>query len=117
MSQETYAVIFDGEIVEGFTVETVKAQLEKLPKVDINKASALFSGKQIVLKKLTDRAAAKNAANPSVQMPQQGSLKLTPPLRRPNPRSYIIENRATTFLRVGWYRRIPSLLFNTEVKA
>ena len=83
MSQETYAAIFDGEIVEGFTVETVKAQLEKLLKVVINKASALFSGKKIVLKKVTDRAAAKNTANPSVQMPQQGSLKLTPPLRRP----------------------------------
>ena len=93
MSQETYAIIFDGEIVEGFTVETVKAQLEKLPKVDINKASALFFGKQIVLKKVTDRAAAKNTANPSVQMPQQGSLKLTPPLRRPQPRAPLLYYR------------------------
>ena len=64
MSQETYAIIFDDEIVEGFTVETVKAQLEKPPKVDINKASALFSGKQIVLKKVTYRAAAKIRQTP-----------------------------------------------------
>ena len=59
MSHENYSVIFDGEIVEGSTVETVKAQLEKLTKVDMNKASALFSGKKILLKKVTDRAAAK----------------------------------------------------------
>lgn len=58
MSGETYAIVFKGEIVEGFAAETVKAQLAKLLKADAEKAAALFSGKQIVLKKTTDRAEA-----------------------------------------------------------
>ena len=58
MSGETYAIVFKGEIVEGFVPETVKAQLAKLLKADVKKAAALFSGKQIVLKKTTDRAEA-----------------------------------------------------------
>jgi len=33
----------------------VKAQLEKLLKVDVNKAAAFFFGKKIVLKKTNDR--------------------------------------------------------------
>ena len=58
MSDETYAIVFKGEIVEGFVPETVKAQLAKLLKADAKKAAALFSGKQIVLKRTTDRAEA-----------------------------------------------------------
>lgn len=58
MSGETYAIVFKGEIVEGFAAETVKAQLAKLLKADAKKTAALFSGKQIVLKKTTDRAQA-----------------------------------------------------------
>ena len=58
MGGETYAIVFKGEIVEGFAAETVKAQLAKLLKADAKKTAALFSGKQIVLKKTTDRAEA-----------------------------------------------------------
>ena len=58
MSGETYAIVFNGGIVEGFAADTVKAQLAKLLKTDAKKTSALFSGKQIVLKKTTDRAEA-----------------------------------------------------------
>jgi hypothetical protein len=58
MSSETYAIVFKGEIVEGFAAETVKARLAKLLKADPKKAAALFSRKQIVLKKTTDRAEA-----------------------------------------------------------
>ncbi|MCS5583695.1 MAG: hypothetical protein NZ777_09295 [Pseudomonadales bacterium] len=58
MSGETYAIVFKGEIVEGFAADTVKAQLAKLLKTDAKKTAALFSGKQIVLKKTTDRAEA-----------------------------------------------------------
>ena len=83
MSHESYAIIFYGGIVERFTAEIVQAQLEKLLKVDVNKFAALLSGNQVVLKQISDRDAAKNVANPSVQVPQQGSLKLTPPLPRP----------------------------------
>ena len=58
MSGETYAIVFNGGIVEGFAADTVKAQLAKLLKTDAKKTAALFSGKQIVLKKTTDRAEA-----------------------------------------------------------
>ncbi len=58
MSGEIYAIVFKGAIVEGFTADAVKSQLAKLLKTDIKKTAALFSGKQIVLKKTTDRAEA-----------------------------------------------------------
>ena len=58
MSGETYAIVFNGGIVEGFATDTVKAQLAKLLKTVAKKTAALFSGKQIVLKKTTDRAEA-----------------------------------------------------------
>ena len=58
MSGEIYAIVFKGAIVEGFTADAVKSQLAKLLKTDIEKTAALFSGKQIVLKKTTDQAEA-----------------------------------------------------------
>ncbi len=58
MSGEIYAIVFKGAIVEGFTADAVKSQLAKILKIDIKKTAALFSGKQIVLKKTTDRAEA-----------------------------------------------------------
>jgi hypothetical protein len=58
MSNETYAIVFKGDIVEGFESAAVQAQLSKLLKTDAKKTAALFSGKQIVLKKTTDKATA-----------------------------------------------------------
>lgn len=58
MSGETYAIVFKGEVVEGFDAATVQAQLSKLLKADAKKTAALFSGKQIVLKKTADKAEA-----------------------------------------------------------
>ncbi|MEK9870933.1 MAG: hypothetical protein VW831_14480, partial [Gammaproteobacteria bacterium] len=58
MSTETYAIVFKGEIVEGFEAAAVQAQLAKLLKLDPAKAKALFSGKPIVLKKTADKAEA-----------------------------------------------------------
>lgn len=58
MSGETYAIVFKGEVVEGFDESRVQAQLAKLLKLDARKAAALFSGKQIVLKKTADKTAA-----------------------------------------------------------
>jgi hypothetical protein len=55
MSTETYAIVFRGETVEGFEAATVQAQLAKLLKLDPKKAQALFSGKQVVLKKTADK--------------------------------------------------------------
>jgi hypothetical protein len=56
MSNETYAIVFNGGVVEGFTADAVKVQLAKLLKTDEKKTATLFSGKQIILKKTTDRA-------------------------------------------------------------
>lgn len=58
MSAETYTIVFRGEIVDGFEMAAVQAQLAKLLKLDAKKVSALFSGKRIVLKKTTDKAEA-----------------------------------------------------------
>jgi len=58
MSTETYAIVFKGEVVEGFEAAAVQAQLAKLLKLDPAKAKALFSGKPIVLKKTADKAEA-----------------------------------------------------------
>ena len=58
MSNETYAIVFNGGVIEGFTADAVEAQLAKLLKTDEKKTATLFSGKQIILKKTTDRAEA-----------------------------------------------------------
>ena len=58
MSTEIYAIVFKGDIVDGHDPETVKAQVSKLLKADAKKTAALFSGKQIVLKKTADKALA-----------------------------------------------------------
>ena len=58
MSNETYAIVFNGAVLEGFTADAVEAQLAKLLKTDEKKTATLFSGKQIILKKMTDRAEA-----------------------------------------------------------
>ncbi len=52
---EIYAIVFKGDIVEGHDPDTVKAQVSKLLKADEKKTAALFSGKQIVLKKTADK--------------------------------------------------------------
>lgn len=58
MSSETYAIVFKGDVVEGQEPAAVQARLAKLLKLDPKKAKALFSGKQIVLKKTADKAEA-----------------------------------------------------------
>ncbi len=55
MSTDIYAIVFKGDIVEGFDLATVQAQVSALLKTDAKKTAALFSGKQIVLKKTTDK--------------------------------------------------------------
>ena len=58
MATETYAIVFKGDIVEGFEQGAVQAQLARLLKLDPRKAAALFSGKQIVIKKTADKVEA-----------------------------------------------------------
>ncbi len=58
MSSVTYAIVFKGEILEGHQIISVKAHLAKLLKADADQIVKLFSGKQIVLKKTTDKTVA-----------------------------------------------------------
>jgi hypothetical protein len=89
MSGETYAIVFNGGIVEGFAADTVKAQLAKLLKTDAKKTAALFSGKQIILKKTTDRAEAakygkalkKVGADVKIRIIKAGAAATTAPVK------------------------------------
>ena len=58
MSSETYAILFKGGVVDGHDPAAVQAQLAKLLKLNPQKTKALFSGKQIILKKTADKAEA-----------------------------------------------------------
>ena len=58
MSSETYAILFKGGVVDGHDPAAVQAQLARLLKLDPQKTKALFSGKQIILKKTADKAEA-----------------------------------------------------------
>ncbi|MBQ75755.1 MAG: hypothetical protein CMQ20_12145 [Gammaproteobacteria bacterium] len=55
MSSVIYAIVFKGELVEGFKPISVKAHMAKLLKADGDKMKALFSGKQIVIKRTADK--------------------------------------------------------------
>lgn len=55
MSSVVYAIVFKGEILEGFESFSVKAHLARMLKADQEKMATLFSGKQIVLKKTADK--------------------------------------------------------------
>lgn len=55
MSSVIYAIVFKGEVLEGFETFSVKAQLAGMLKADQEKMATLFSGKQIVLKKTADK--------------------------------------------------------------
>ena len=58
MASVTYAIVFNGEIVEGFEIISVKAHMAKMLKADADKMQTLFSGKPIVLKRTADKAEA-----------------------------------------------------------
>jgi hypothetical protein len=58
MADVTYAIVFSGDIVEGFQVISVKAHLAKMLKASPEKMQVLFSGKPVVLKRTTDKAEA-----------------------------------------------------------
>ena len=58
MAETTYAIVFNGEIVDGFQAISVKAHLTKMLKAPPEKMKVLFSGKPIVLKRTTDKAEA-----------------------------------------------------------
>lgn len=58
MSDTRYNLVFAGKVVPGADVAKVKQNLARLFKIDDAKVAALFSGKQVVLKKDADQATA-----------------------------------------------------------
>ncbi len=63
MSSIIYAIVFQGEILDGFQPISVKAHMAKLLKADASKMQALFSGKPIVIKRTTDKTEAAKYTN------------------------------------------------------
>ena len=55
MSEKQYVIEFSGQIIPGWEVEEVKANLAKLLKADESKISRLFSGNRFVIKKNIDQ--------------------------------------------------------------
>lgn len=58
MSQQqsvSYAIVFNGQIIDGFQIISVKAHLAKMLKASPEKISALFSGKPVVIKRTTSK--------------------------------------------------------------
>ncbi len=50
-----YAIVFSGQIIEGFQIISVKDHLAKMLKASPEKISALFSGKPVVIKRTTNK--------------------------------------------------------------
>ena len=60
MSDQQFAVVFKGEVVEGADPAQVRANLAKLFKADAQRIEALFSGKTVVVKKGVDEDTAQH---------------------------------------------------------
>jgi uncharacterized Tic20 family protein len=55
MSEKQYVLEFSGQIIPGWEIEEVKANMAKLLKANDSKISRLFSGKRFVIKKNVDQ--------------------------------------------------------------
>ena len=51
MSEKRYVIEFSGQIIPGWEIEEVKANMANLLKADDSKITLLFSGKRFVIKK------------------------------------------------------------------
>ncbi len=58
MSEPRYSIMFAGEVLPDFTLDTVKANLASLFKSDLDKIEALFSGQPVPLKRNLESAEA-----------------------------------------------------------
>jgi hypothetical protein len=54
MSEKQYVIEFSGQIIPGWEIEEVKANMANLLKADDSKISRLFSGKRFMIKKNVD---------------------------------------------------------------
>ncbi len=58
MSQNSFAVVFNGKLVEGAEIDQVKRNVAALFKVDVAKVERLFSGATVAIKKGVDEQTA-----------------------------------------------------------
>lgn len=59
MTDQSYRVVFEGTIADGFSIGMVKKNLAKLFKADNERIATIFSGQPVVLKKNVDEATAR----------------------------------------------------------
>lgn len=59
MSENTFAVVFTGQLVEGAAAEQVKANFARLFKVEMEKVAPMFTGKPVTIKRGVDAATAR----------------------------------------------------------
>ncbi|MGD2184498.1 MAG: DUF4870 domain-containing protein [Desulfobacterales bacterium] len=86
MSEKKYNLEFSGQVIPGWDIDEVKANLAKLLKADEEKVYKLFSGGRFVIKKNIDRQTAlkinnvlKDAGADCVIVPRHNNDPATPP--------------------------------------
>jgi uncharacterized Tic20 family protein len=86
MSEKRYVIEFSGQIIPGWEIEEVKANMANLLKADDSKITLLFSGKRFVIKKNVDQQNAfkindafKNAGADLILTEIPGSRPAAPP--------------------------------------
>ncbi|MDY7034067.1 MAG: AgmX/PglI C-terminal domain-containing protein [Thermodesulfobacteriota bacterium] len=85
---ERYKLVFEGEIIEGYTIKGVKANLVALLRAEQDQIEQLFSGRRVVIKKDTDyqtatqyvRSFEKAGAKCLIEIIQRDSSSVTDPL-------------------------------------
>ena len=77
MSSENYVILFEGKVIDGHEPAAVQAQLARLLKIDSKKATELFSGKRILLKRTSDKAEALKYGKALKQVGADIKIKVT----------------------------------------
>ena len=96
MSEVTYAVVFSGGVLEGFSLISVKAHVAKMLKVDATKMTSLFSGKPVVIKRTKDKAEALRIGGALKRVGADISVKVVKPPPVPTPSKTSITSTQTT---------------------
>lgn len=76
MSEQRYSVIFRGDLVPGYTVTDVKANMARLFKAGPDTVEKLFSGRPLAIKKGLSKAQAEQMQAALAKIGAQSALKL-----------------------------------------
>lgn len=85
MSNVIYAIVFKGEIIDGFQPISVKAHMAQLLKADAKKMQVLFSGKQLVIKRTEDKTLAIKYANALKKIGADIKVSIVKAVKPPEP--------------------------------